>query len=125
MPIAFAPNSHQRPVLTINGVSGSWPRLLTICRRCAFVVRRICVLILHVRKDVICPSSMQRRLSANERQLEDVSRLSSLVGRLTFRKIVRDLAGYPSAERSDRLGFSGVDVEGLCAAPKRIQPWPK
>ena len=30
-----------------------------------------------VRKDVICSSSMQRRLSVNERQLEDVSRRSS------------------------------------------------
>jgi len=30
-----------------------------------------------------------------------------------------DLAGYQAAERSDRLGFSGVVVEGLCADPKR------
>jgi hypothetical protein len=38
---------------------------------------------------------------------------------------LRDLAGYQAAERSDRLGFLGVVVEGLCAHPKRIQPWPK
>src|ERR1700730_14546032 len=47
MPICFcaklasAARSYQK-----RGVSGSWPSLLTICRRCAFVVRRICVLIL-------------------------------------------------------------------------------
>ena len=33
---------------------------------------------------------------------------------------MRHLAGYPAAESSDRLGVSGVVVEGLCADPERI-----
>ena len=81
---------------------------------------------------------MQRGISVDERQVEDVSRLSHhhalscpvmlSRNRLPLRKeyaALRDLAGYQAAERSDRLGFSGVVLEGLCADPKRIQPWPK